>query len=131
MSVERRGRVAEEIKKEVSDILRTQMRDPALQGEMVSIVSCEVTRDMSLARLQVSVYGSPEQQQAAIPAIKKAAGFIRREVGRRIRLRVTPELRFELDTGIEYSIHIAKLLDEVGVTPAEDEEHTDTDGDES
>ncbi len=104
-------RISEEVKKELSNIIQNDIKDPRLPS-MVSIVSCNVTKDLRYAKVFVSVLGNEEQKKNAISALKSAAGFIRRELGHRVQLRYTPEIHFELDTSIEHGIHINKLLDD-------------------
>jgi len=112
MSEQRAQRVAEEIKREVSDILRTEMKDPRMKG-FISVTGVDVTRDIRQARIFISVYGNEEEQTRTIEALTKAAGFIRTEIGRRIRLRHTPEVSFHLDQSIAYGAHINQLLREL------------------
>lgn len=104
-------RISEEVKKEISNIIQNDIKDPRLPS-MVSIVSCSVTKDLRYAKVYVSVFGNDEQKKNAISALKSAAGFIRRELGHRVQLRYTPEIHFELDTSIEHGFHINKLLDD-------------------
>ncbi len=104
-------RISEEVKKEISSIIQNDLKDPRLPN-MVSIISCNVTKDLRYAKVYVSVLGDNEQKKNAISALKSAAGFIRRELGHRLQLRYTPEIHFELDTSIEHGIYINKLLDD-------------------
>jgi len=104
-------RISEEVKKEISSIIQNDLKDPRLPN-MVSIISCNVTKDLRYAKVYVSVLGNDEQKKNAISALKSAAGFIRRELGHRLQLRYTPEIHFELDTSIEHGIYINKLLDD-------------------
>jgi len=104
-------RISEEVKKEISNIIQNDIKDPRLPS-MVSIIACSVSKDLSHAKVFVSVLGDADQKKNALAALKSAAGFIRREVGHRVKLRATPEIHFELDTSIEHGIHINKLLDE-------------------
>lgn len=104
-------RISEEVKKEVSNIIQNDLKDPRLPS-LVSVIACNVSKDLSHAKVYVSVLGSEEEKINAIKALKSAAGFIRRELGHRVQLRCTPEIHFELDTSIEYGIHMNKLLDE-------------------
>jgi ribosome-binding factor A len=104
-------RISEEVKKEISSIIQNDLKDPRLPN-MVSIISCSVTKDLRYAKVFISVLGNDEEKKNAISALKSAAGFIRRELGHRIQLRYTPEIHFELDTSIEHGIYINKLLDD-------------------
>lgn len=110
--VDRTNRIAEEMKKEISNIIQNELKDPRLPS-MVSITHINVTRDLRYAKIYVSVLGDEEQKSGAITALKSAAGFIRREIGQRIKLRYTPELIFELDNSIEHGVYMNKLINEV------------------
>lgn len=104
-------RIEEEIKRELGIIL-PELKDPRISG-VVSVVKVEVSRDLSYAKVYISVLGSEEQRKNSIAGIKSAAGFIRKEIGRRINLRHTPEFNFVSDSSIEYGSHINKLIGEV------------------
>lgn len=120
MKGNRLERVAEEIRREVSDILQHRASDPRLVWTSVTRVA--VSRDLSVARIHVSVLGDDDRQEEAFRALEKAAAFVRSELGRRVRLRRTPELRFIADPGIEYSLRVNRLLGELGF--AEDDAST-------
>lgn len=110
--IDRINRISEEMKKEISNIIQNDLKDPRLP-KMVSIVSVKVTRDLRYAKVHVSVLGSSEEKKNAISALKSAAGFIRREIGHSMQLRYTPELQFQLDDSIEYGVYITKLIDDI------------------
>lgn len=111
MSNIRVGRVGEQIKKELSQILQTELKDPRIG--FITVTGVDVTNDLSQARVYLSVLGSDEQKEETLKALAKGQGFIRSELGRRIRLRHTPELIFKFDTSIEYGSHIEKLLQQI------------------
>ena len=111
---ERTDRIASEIMREVERIIREDVSDPRTQC-MFSITHVDVTRDLRYAKVYVSVY-EEEKREPMMKALRSAAGFIRHNIGRRVQLRYTPELLFELDTTIEYGVHIASLLNEVRKT---------------
>lgn len=108
---ERIYRISEEIKREISNIIQNELKDPRLP-ELVSVLSVDTTRDLRYAKVYVSVYGNEEEKKKAMEGLKNASGFIRREIGQRIKLRYTPELLFELDNSIEYGIYINKLIND-------------------
>jgi len=112
MNYARTDRVAEEIKKEVSNIIRDELKDPRV-ASISSITNVQVTKDFRHAKIYISVLGEADEQKATLDALNHAAGFIRKELGRRIKIRYTPEILFVLDTSIAYSIHISKLIDDV------------------
>ncbi|MGI6778161.1 MAG: 30S ribosome-binding factor RbfA [Acetivibrionales bacterium] len=109
--VERINRISEEIKKGISSIIQYELKDPRL-SKLISITSVSVTKDLKYAKVYASVLGNEEEKKNSLTALKSAAGFIRREIGRRINLRYTPEILFELDTSIEHGAYINKLLNE-------------------
>ena len=102
-------RVAERIKREAADILETMLRDPRLSG-MVSVTDVEVTHNLSLARVYVSVLETGQAREEAMEALASAAGFFRRQLAPRLGLREVPELRFLLDTSIERGARVEEIL---------------------
>ncbi len=112
MAKYRMDRISEEVKRVVSDIIRNDLNDPRISS-LCSVVSAEVTPDLKYAKIFVSVLGSDEEKQSTIKGLSSAAGFIRRELGRNIELRYSPEVFFELDRSIEHGAYINKLLNEV------------------
>ncbi|SFG49566.1 ribosome-binding factor A [Desulfotomaculum arcticum] len=111
MMSHRPERLAEAIKKEVSDLLREELKDPRIGFATLTWV--EVSNDLKYAKIFVSVYGNKEEQKATMAALKKAQGYVRTELGRRIRLRHVPEVSFKLDDSIEHGSKVIKLLDGV------------------
>lgn len=104
-------RVGEQLKKELSDIFQKEIKDPRIG--FITVTHVEVTGDLQQAKVYISVLGDEEQKENALKAIDKASGFIRSEVGKRIRLRHTPELSFVFDESIEYGNKIERLLEEI------------------
>lgn len=117
MNFDRTDRISEEVRREVDRIIREDVRDPRVAGTW-SITRADVTRDLRYAKIRVSVL-EEEQRKPLVKALKNAAGFIRRELGKNLRLRYTPELLFEEDDNIAYGVHIASILS--GVKPESDE----------
>ncbi len=109
--MERTDRIAGEMQKEISGIIRYSIKDPRLP-DLVSVTAVRVTRDLRYAKVYISIFGTDEEKKDAINALNHAAGFVRREVGRKIQLRYTPELTFITDDSIEQGIHISHLIDE-------------------
>ncbi|MCX7568563.1 30S ribosome-binding factor RbfA [Tumebacillus sp. DT12] len=105
------SRVGEQIKKEIVDIVRTEVKDPRVG--FVTITDVEASGDLQHANVYVSVLGDESKRNGTMDALNKASGFIRSEVGRRIRLRRTPELHFKLDTSIDYSTRISEVLRDI------------------
>ncbi|CAM4242422.1 30S ribosome-binding factor RbfA [Paenibacillus tarimensis] len=111
MAKVRVGRVGEQIKKELSQIIQTELKDPRIG--FITVTGVDVTSDLSQARVYLSVLGSDEQKENTLKALAKGSGFIRSELGKRIRLRHTPELEFRFDSSIEYGSRIESLLEEI------------------
>ena len=111
---ERTDRIASEIMREVERIIREEVSDPRTEC-MFSVTHVDVTRDLRYAKVFISVYEA-EKREPMMKALRSAAGFIRHHLGTRVQLRYTPELLFELDTTIEYGVHIASLINEVRKT---------------
>ena len=105
---DRTDRINEEILREVDQIIREDVRDPRITGTY-SLVRAETTRDLRYCKIRVSIL-EEEVRRPMMDALKKASGFIRRELSHRMQLRYTPELIFELDTNIEYAAHINEIL---------------------
>lgn len=114
------GRVAEQIKKELSLTLQGELKDPRIG--FVTVTGVDVTNDLSQATVYVSVLDRDEEQRkGTLLALEKANGYLRSELGRRIRLRHTPELIFKMDESIEYGSRIEKLLKSLNDTGDPDE----------
>ncbi len=106
---ERTNRISVEFKKEISNIIRNELKDPRL-AKLISVTWAKVTRDLRYAKVYISVMGNDEQKNSTMAALKSASGFIRREIGQRINLRYTPEIHFELDNSIEHGVYMSKLI---------------------
>lgn len=111
MAKVRVGRVGEQIKKELSQILQTELKDPRVG--FITVTGVDVTSDLSQAKVFLSVFGTEQQKEDSLKAVARATGFIRSELGKRIRLRLTPELEFQLDASIEYGSRIDELLNKL------------------
>lgn len=112
MPKHRLNRINEEMKKELSDVIRTQIKDPRVSA-MTTIVAVEVTPDLRFAKTYISILGSDEDKEETLKGLNSASGFIRREVGSRLQLRHTPEIHFELDKSIEHGSNIMKILNDI------------------
>jgi ribosome-binding factor A len=104
----RSDRVAAQLQRELAELLRTRINDPALG--MVTLNSVEVTRDMSLAKAYVSFLGAREDAKACIKILMHSVPYLRHELGKSMRMRVMPELRFVHDESIERGMRIQALL---------------------
>jgi len=104
-------RVAEQMKKEIAELLQDEIKDPRIG--FVTVTDVELSSDMQHAKVYVSVYGDEEQKKQTLEALDRATGFIRREIGRRIKLRLVPEIVFKYDESIERGDRIARLLSRI------------------
>lgn len=113
----RRGRINDEMLKEIAMILR-EVKDPRVQRAFVSVTSAEVTPDLKYAKIYYS-YLTAEDPKEVAKGLKAASGYIRGQIARRMNLRMTPELTFIHDNSIKHGAHIATLLE--GITFSEEE----------
>lgn len=112
MAGNRRARIDEEVRRVLGDIIAHDVKDDRL-SEMTSVTRVEVTPDLKFARVGISVYGTDEEKERTLEALRHAAGYLRSQLAQRIDLRRAPELNFELDRSVDHSLHIAALLDKV------------------
>ena len=103
-------RVADAIRAAIAEILLREIRDPRVG--MVTITGVRLSPDLRHARVFFSVFGDEARRESALEGLRRAAGFIRRELARRVETRVSPELVFEYDVGIEESERLSRLLKE-------------------
>ena len=121
MAKYRGGRINEEVKKEVSNIIQHEIKDPRMSA-MVSVTKVDVTKDLRYAKVYVSIFGNEETKNNTLAVLKNSSGFIRREIGHRRNLRYTPEIIIELDETIEHGMHIDALLAEIKERESHDNE---------
>lgn len=105
------NRVGEQMKKELGDIISRKIKDPRIG--FVTVTDVQVTGDLQQAKVYISVLGDEEQRENTLKGLAKAKGFIRTEIGQRIRLRKTPELIFEFDESMAYGNRINSLIHEL------------------
>ena len=121
----RTERLSEEIREEVALLIASELKDPRIG--FVTVTRVEVTPDLRTARIYVGVLGTEKQRTTSLAGLKQGAGFLRRALGRTLRLRYTPELLFQYDEGLEASDRVAKLLAEIGSPVAAPEDSEDDD----
>jgi ribosome-binding factor A len=98
--------------KELSDIIQHKVKDPRIQG-IISVTDIELSHDYRYAKVYISIYGTPETKKEIMEAIDESTSFIRGELGKRIKIRFTPELHFLLDESVEKASRINELLDKI------------------
>lgn len=111
----RTDRVAELLRTELNELILHRVKDPRVK--LATVTGVEVTGDLSRAKVLVSVLGEDEARDSAMEGLLNARGYLRTQLSRRLRLRTTPELIFELDRGAEHSQRINDLLEELDVRP--------------
>ena len=120
MASNRIGRINEDLQRELSALIRT-LKDPRVQQSMVSVTKVEATGDLRYAKVYISVLDKDKSKET-LKGLKSASGFMRREIGNRLRLRYTPELVFEEDVSMEYG---ARMFDLLKSLERKEEKHED------
>ena len=105
------ARVAEQVKREVSQMLLSGIKDDRVGAGMVSVTNVTVSGDLQHAKIYVSIYGTEEAKAETMEGLKAATGYVRSELGQRMRLRRTPEIRFVEDRSLEEGSQIISLID--------------------
>jgi len=111
MEGKRSEKVADLIQKEISQMLVKSIKDPRIG--FVTITKVSVSEDCRFAKVYFSVVGTPAERERSVKGLDSAKGFVRKELGRRIRLRYTPEILFQFDPSIEYAIHMGELIQSI------------------
>ncbi|MDD6678075.1 MAG: 30S ribosome-binding factor RbfA [Firmicutes bacterium] len=122
MASNRIGRINEEIAKELSALIRN-LKDPRVQDTMISIARVETTPDLRYAKVYVS-FLEEDRAKEALKGLKSSAGYLRRELGRNLQLRYTPEIQWAADDSIAYGARLLKLINSLEVSQDE-ENHQD------
>lgn len=104
----RLNRINEELKKEISQIISFELKNPDITG-LISVTKAKITPDLKYAKIYVSMINSKNEEKT-MEALKQSAGFIRSLIAKRINLRITPELVFEKDDSMEYGMKIDSIL---------------------
>ncbi|MGI6660762.1 MAG: 30S ribosome-binding factor RbfA [Bacillota bacterium] len=108
---QRPEKIAASIREVVSELLLRRLKDPRIG--FASIVNVEVNRDLSIAKVRVSVLGSDEEKAKTMEGLKSAQGLVRTEVAKALGIRHAPEVHFVLDEGIEHSLRVSQLISEI------------------
>ena len=108
---QRQEQVRKLLKVEISEIIHREMRDPRLG--FVTITDVKISPDLKYARVFMSIMGDQKQQEIGLAALKHASGFVRGELGKRIRMRIIPEIEFQIDESIERGARIFEILQQV------------------
>ena len=116
MSTARLARIADQIQRELSELIREGLRDPRVK--LVTITGVELARDQSHAKVFFTTLGTAEEAQACGDGLERAAGFLRGGLAHRLSTRTVPELHFAYDDSIERGVRLSRLIDEAVAPPA-------------
>ena len=116
MTAPRRARIADQIQRELAELIRTELRDPRVG--MVTLTGVELSRDQSHAKVFFTVLGPENAAEAAREGLQRAAGFLRSGIAHRLTTRSVPELAFAYDESIERGVRVSRLIDEALKPPA-------------
>lgn len=124
-SFSRKDRVSEQVRRELADLIRTELKDPRVG--MVSITDVEVTADYAHAKVYFSTLAGSENVSVVMEGLQRSSGFLRRELGKRIRIHTTPQLHFVFDQSLERGADLSKLIQEaVAISESTDSTEPDT-----
>ncbi len=114
LGYKRSERIGDQIRVEIADILVRRIKDPRIG--FVTVTAVQVTDDLRYARVFVSVMGAQAQRKKTFQGLERASGFIRSELGKRLRLKYLPEISFHQDEAVEKAAHVLELLEEIKET---------------
>jgi ribosome-binding factor A len=115
MTAPRRARIADQIQRELAEVIRLQLRDPRIG--MVTITGLEMSPDQSHAKVFFTAFGAESAADTALEGLRRAAGFLRTEIAHRLTTRSVPELHFEHDVSIERGARLSRLIEEANKPP--------------
>jgi ribosome-binding factor A len=113
----RTRRIAEQIQRELAELLRLELKDPRVTG-LVTITDVEVSADQSYAKVFFTLLGDAQKIEQTTEGLKRAAGFLRTQLSQRMKLRMVPQLVFEYDASIERGVRLSRLIDEAVGSPS-------------
>lgn len=115
----RLGRINEELRKEISNIITFELKDPNITG-LISVTKVKVTPDLKFAKVYVSILNAKNNEKT-LQGLKDSSGFIRTQIAKTVNLRITPQLVFELDDSIEYGMKIDSIIKNLNISEKKDE----------
>ena len=115
------GRVSEDIKREIVAVIR-ELKDPRVRDKILTVVRVDVSSDLSFAKVYVSSMSGIDDAKEAVKGLTSATGLIRREVGSKLHLRKTPELKFIADDSVQHGMEIFKKIESTVISSADDED---------
>lgn len=108
--MDRTDRIAEEIRKVISEMIQNELKDPRVKG-LISVTKVLLTKDLKFCKIYISVMGADKEE--VLQGVKSGAGYMRKELGNRVQIRILPELQFVIDDSIEYGAHIDKVIRDI------------------
>ena len=108
--MDRTDRIGEEIRKVISEMIQNELKDPRVKG-LISVTKVLLTKDLKFCKIYISVMGADKEE--VLQGIKSGAGYMRKELGNRVQIRILPELQFVIDDSIEYGAHIDKVIRDI------------------
>lgn len=109
----RNGRLSEDIKREISGLIREEIKDPRVNAGLISVVRTELSGDNSHCKVYISSLDGEEAARTAVKGLESASGMMKRQISNKLHLRKCPELKFIADNSIEHSAEIAKMLESI------------------
>ena len=109
----RNGRMSEDIKREISGLIREEIKDPRVDSTIIAVVRTELSGDNSHCKVYISSLDGIESAKHAVKGLESASGFIRKEISNKLHMKKSPELKFIADNSIEHSAEIAKMLSSI------------------
>ena len=119
-------RINSEVHKIIAELIRSEVKDPRIPA-FTSVTDVEVAPDLKTCKVWVSMFGNEEEKKEGLKGLKSAEGYMKRELARQLNLRNTPELRFILDSSIEYGNHMAQLIEQANKGLSDSEGTADDD----
>lgn len=115
------GRLSEDIKREISGLIREEIKDPRVRDKLVSVVRTELSGDNSYCKVYISCIEGEAAAKDAVKGLESASGMIRKRIANVMHLKKSPELKFIADNSIEHSAEISEMLRKIGISDSDDE----------
>lgn len=119
------GRLSEDIKREISGLIREEIKDPRVSGGLISVVRTELSGDNSYCKVYISSIDGEEAAKTAVKGLESASGMMKRRISNALHLKKCPELKFIADNSIEHSAEIAEILEKIEYKQENDNNDTD------
>ena len=117
------GRLSEDIKREISGLIREEIKDPRVSGGLISVVRTELSGDNSYCKVYISSIDGEEAAKTAVKGLESASGMMKRRISNALHLKKCPELKFIADNSIEHSAEIAEILEKIEYKQENDDDN--------